>query len=80
MVDVINWFIDKVALLGEGVTAILPRSPFTYLNVALDAKWLGYINYFLPVSEVLNILVAWGAAILLWYAYQILLRWVKAVR
>lgn len=79
MAEVINWLIDKVATLGEGITGLLPQSPFKGLQLAFDSKLLGYINYYVPIKEAVDILVAWGAAILLWYAYSIILRWVKAI-
>lgn len=78
MSDVINWLIEQVATLGEGITALLPRSPFNSLSFAIDSELLGYVNYFMPVDEAMSVLVVWGAAILLWYGYRIILKWVNA--
>jgi len=40
---------------------------------------LGYINFFLPISELAGILTAWLIAIGCYYIASIVLRWVKAV-
>ena len=80
MVDVVNGGIDMLSALADGIVWLLPTSPFTYLELAFDSKLLGYINYFLPVSEILGILTAWGAAVGGWYLYKIILRWFKLIR
>lgn len=78
--EVLNFLIEGVAKLGEGITFILPKwSPFDGVESLFGAEAMGYINYFLPIEECVNTLVAWGVAILLWYGWAILLRWVKAV-
>ena len=44
-----------------------------------DLPYLGYLNYFLPISQIIAIGEAWLVAIGLFYAYQIILRWIKAI-
>lgn len=75
-----NFLIEAVALLGEGLTSILPKSPFSALELAFDSDLLRHVNYYVPIKECVDIAVAWGAAILIWYAWQIVLRWVKAIQ
>jgi hypothetical protein len=61
----------------------IPNSPFrefiNSLGDTLGSEFLGYLNYFLPISELLVILTAWVNGILVYYTVSIILRWVKAV-
>jgi hypothetical protein len=81
MVDAIfNGIIDVGAGIADGIVWLLPKSPFSALELAFDSDLLGYINYFLPVQEALSMLTMWGMAIGGWYIYKIILRWVKVIR
>jgi hypothetical protein len=61
----------------------IPNSPFREfidsMGKTLGSEFLGYLNYFLPISELLGILTAWVNGILVYYTVSIVLRWVKAV-
>lgn len=79
MVDVINNAIELLARLGEAVVSIMIPSPFTLLENALPPELLGYINFYVPVEEMLNLGTGWILAIGVWYFVSIVLRWAKAV-
>lgn len=54
---------------------LLPRSPFFLLRSAVGefpAEWLRVALIFVPVTEMLVILNAWAAAMLLWYVFKML--------
>ena len=81
METVFNWITDKLDTILSSILLLLPDSPFTgiiYDNPALE-EVLGYMNYFLPISEILVILTAWLTAISIFYVYQLILRWAKAI-
>lgn len=80
MVDLLNGLIEILAKLGEGIVWLLPTSPFTGLQNTFGAELLGYINYYIPIREMLDVASGWLTAIALWYLYSILLRWAKAVQ
>ena len=77
---IVNTLIDIASAIADGLMWLLPISPFSTLELVFDNDLMGHINYFLPVQEAVNILVAWGVAIGIWYLYALVLRWVKAVR
>lgn len=59
----------------------LPDDPFIdFINSMQLSDVMGYINWFIPFSEVLVIGTAWGVSIGVFYIYQIILRWIKAVQ
>ena len=68
--------------LAEHLLGLLPDSPFKFLsdlsnNPVYD--WLGNLNWFIPITDMVVILENWCAAILLYYVIQIGLRWVNAI-
>jgi hypothetical protein len=77
---ILNTLIDIASGIADGLMWLLPISPFSALELVFDNNLMGYINFFLPVQEAVNLLVGWGVAIGLWYLYALILRWVKAVR
>ncbi len=66
--DVLNW-----------VLAFLPDSPFKALSMSPIAPYLPYINYFIDVKYIIDLLVAWVTCIGIYYGYQVILRWTKAI-
>lgn len=62
------------------VLFFLPDSPFTqYLNVLENNTLLRNINWVIPISDFIAIGEAWLAAIAIFYIYQVILRWAKAI-
>lgn len=62
------------------VISLLPGSPFSvFIREMSSVPYLGYANYFLPMSEMIAIGQAWLTAITAFYLLQVILRWVKAI-
>ncbi len=77
MLDFMNELLDKFL---DFVLSVLPLSPFTEVIDNLESlPYLGYLNYFVPVGAILKIGSVWLASITLFYLYQIILRWIKAI-
>lgn len=73
MDEVLNKFLDFVL-------SVLPLSPFTEIIEELESMpYLGYINWLIPVGRFVAIGTAWLTAIGVFYLYQIILRWIKAI-
>lgn len=79
LISLINFIIDSASYLINVIFALLPNSPFDSVSLAPISKWLGYLNYLLPVTEIISILTLWGSCIGIYYLYQIALRWIKVV-
>ena len=66
--------------LLSAVYALMPLSPFTpFIQSLEEFPYIGIVNWFIPVEQIVKIGVAWCGAILLWYFYGIILRWIKAI-
>lgn len=62
------------------VLELLPDSPFRgFIDNIADIPYIGYLNYFIPVSDFLSLLAVWGAAVGLFYMASVILRFVKAI-
>lgn len=74
-----SFLTDFLSNAVSWVTALLPDSPFQAISTTPIAPYLPMINWFLPFDFVVTTLGLWLTAIAVYYAYSIILRWVKAV-
>lgn len=78
--DFFQWVSSSIQDLLDSFFSLLPQSPIIYLSSNPQIKTLlGYINWFCPIYLWISILENWLTAILVWYAVQIVLRWLKAI-
>ena len=54
-------------------------NPIASISTGIGNTILGWINYFIPMSEMAGILVMWTMAIGMYYAASVVLRWLKVV-
>jgi len=77
---IFNWLTSKIAYVINSIMIILPDSPFVMLSRDADImQILGWVNWVIPVGEMIAILEAWLVAVALFYVYQLILRWAKAI-
>lgn len=80
MVTVWNGIAGVINQVLSVVFFFLPLSPFKqYWTALADNEVIQYMNWFIPVGEFIAITVTWLAAIAVFYAYQVILRWLKAI-
>ena len=81
IIGFVNGAIETIADTANNVFEAMPRlCPFSAFQNALSNDLLAMINWFIPISEMIFILEAWGLAIAGWYVFSIILRWIKAVQ
>ena len=71
-----------VEFIGS-ILKLLPESPFVALEKLSQTEfyeWIQMLNWFIPVNTFLAILETWLVGVGLYYLYQIVLRWVKAIQ
>lgn len=57
---------------------LLPGSPFkAFGELFTDIPYLKYLNWFLPLSEMIAVLQAWVAVIAIFYSYKAILGFIK---
>lgn len=66
--------------LIDAVISVLPKSPFApYIAQFSNLPFLGYLNWFFPVRECVIVMAAWLGAVLLYYVYSVVARWIKLI-
>lgn len=76
----LDWFLELLQKFAQVILDALPHSPVKQILREIgQPEWLGYLNWFVPVSAIINLLIIFGSAITIYYLYQIILRWVKAI-
>ena len=64
----------------EAVVKVFPQSPFIEPIAELgELPFLGYLNWFVPVGDLLKIGALWLTAIGLYYLYSVIARWVGLI-
>lgn len=77
MLDFMTSIIEKFL---DWVLKLLPTSPFTsFIEACGNLPYLGWLNWFIPVGQMIAIGEAWLIAIGLFYLYSIVLRWIRAI-
>lgn len=79
LIDFVNFLFDKIAFILNALLSILPMSPFKTVDFGFITPYLGYINWFLPIGQMLAFTGAWLTAVLIYYAYTIILRVTQAI-
>lgn len=76
-----NWIVKGVNKILSAILLILPDSPFANIEIPPEVvKIFGYVNYFVPIRAMLVIAGSWLTAIGIYYLYQTILRWAKAIK
>lgn len=71
-----NFFITAL----NTILFLLPDDPLMkYLEAIEDNKFLKYLNWFIPINEFIAIGETWLAAIVIFYIYSAVLRFVNAI-
>lgn len=61
--------------LYEFILQFLPKDPFIeYINNLSIPQYVNYVNWFVPVTEILNIMSIWLTAVAAYYLISVVLR------
>ena len=61
------------------VINLLPNSPFQAIDNSSVSSFMGSLNWILPLDKIVAELQAWLACVVIFYLYQVILRWVRAI-
>lgn len=76
----LNWISELFDAFAILLKTVLPLSPFTeFINSFAVPNWVGYLNWFFPVTRVIAIFSSWLVAYGVYLVYSIILRWIKAI-
>lgn len=75
----VEWLGEYISLCLNFLAVYLPDSPFSIPDNSPIADILPYINYFIPISDMLRVLSVWCVASLFYYDASIIMRWFKVI-
>lgn len=76
----LNWLLGKLMEGLNYVFGLLPLSPFRgFIEDFGDLPFLGYLNWLIPVGDIIKVGLAWLGVIALFYLYSVIMRWVKLI-
>lgn len=62
----------------QAIINFLPSSPFKgFINQFQNIPFLEELNWFVPVSEIIVVMEVWLAAVVVYYMYSAIMRWIK---
>lgn len=78
--NIFNALANLVMKFFNALLSLLPQSPFVAFLDAME-KWefLKTLNWIVPISTFISIGTAWLTAIGIYYAWSVVLRWIKAI-
>lgn len=80
MNDLIKSINDVANQVFQFILVLLPTSPFSKLVLPEPIQdMLGYVNYYVPISQMLIIAGSWIGCIAVYYVYQLILRKISAI-
>lgn len=75
-----EWMYNIVQNFGNMIITLLPTSPFrSFIDSFVPPDYLGWLNWFFPVSTIISILGVWLVSVGLFYLYSIVMRWIKMI-
>jgi hypothetical protein len=78
--DLLSLVTEKFQSLYQSFVDAMPSCPLTWLATNSDVqKYLGYVNWFIPVYSIVAVYQVWLVCILAYYAIQVVLRWIKVI-
>ena len=61
--------------------ALLPQSPFaSYVQLVDQIPYLRYLNWFVPISGIINVLQVYVQVVLIYYGYMVALRYSNGIK
>lgn len=78
--NIFNALANLVMKFFNALLSLLPQSPFVaFLNAMEQWEFLKTLNWIVPIGTFVSIGTAWLTAIGVYYAWSVVLRWIKAV-
>ncbi len=76
-----NFINDASNKIFQAILVLLPDSPFKDFSFPPEIEsFLGYLNYYVPFATLVTIALGWTTCIAVYYGYQLILRFINAVK
>lgn len=80
-ITLVNSIILAIGYLGNSIIGLLPNSPFSGINIRIIPEELfKALSWIIPFETVLTIFGASLISVGVYYVYQVIMRWIKAIK
>jgi len=79
LTSIVNFILDIIAIILASISSVLPNSPFQTIDNSVIQEYLPGLNWIFPISNIVAELEVWLSAIIVFYAYQVIMRWIKMI-
>lgn len=80
VINCCNAIISAIGFILQSLILLLPVSPFKYImDFSIMGDYADYLCWIIPIPEILSTFELWIACIILYYAYQGIMRWIKMI-
>ncbi|MGB9660584.1 MAG: hypothetical protein ACPL5F_01020 [Moorellaceae bacterium] len=76
---ILQGVLDFVGILVNGVLSSLPDSPFVNIGGIVE-QYLRWLNYFVPVGDMITLMSAYLGAVGVWYGVRWVLRFARYIK
>ncbi|MGE5629200.1 MAG: hypothetical protein ACM3X7_14025 [Solirubrobacterales bacterium] len=75
----VNLIISALGAALVWVIGLLPTSPFNLTMSGSINNFLSGLAWIIPIGQIIALSQAWLAAVLIYYTYSAIMRWIKVV-
>lgn len=84
LVYILNTVIVLFAKVLGFIIGVLPTSPFLSVQSSLLSgegigKYIQYLAWLLPIKNMVIIIGTWLSAMIIYYCYSVVMRWIKLI-
>jgi hypothetical protein len=79
LANILQGILDFVGMLVGSVLNALPDSPFDSITGVLG-QWASWINYFIPIGQMVTLLASYTGAVAVWYGVRWILRFSRYIQ
>ncbi|MGB9856352.1 MAG: hypothetical protein ACPLKS_07430 [Caldisericum exile] len=80
LVRIIQSIVNFIVNIVNSILNLLPDSPFRVItDNTVIKQYVAYLNYFVPISFFVQVMLVWLSAISVWYIYRWAMRFAKYI-
>lgn len=81
LLTLLQSIIDGFGSILAGIVFLLPKSPFQAIDaLTVGNDLLSSLAWLVPFPQIIALLEAWVGAIMLYYVYMAIMRWIKLIK
>lgn len=80
IIKIINALVNFIVTFINGLIKLLPDSPIDKINIEINNEMLAYLNWLVPINEILKMLTIFVGIYISYVAIAYILRFFKVIK